>query len=390
MIKKARIAICQEYPLALRGGVSVLVETLLEDLAAHFELVLVSADPSDKIAKSPIGPLLHAHFSWKDSAASAATSRGLADRLAAAGVQLAHLHMGGNYGWGNRIPYQAPMLYLHRQGIPVCTTDHSVMHLLDGFCAVSKPLAFKLALFPLAYAGKMHSLAYTRKELAVSRHNFELLRRWYPGHAHRFGYLYHSRLRVSDRTDSTVPREKTILNVGHLAERKGQHILAEAFARIAPNHPDWTLQLVGPIPEPEPEQVIRAIAAKHGLEKRILLAGSHADVRPWLNRAGIYAQPSLWEALGLALQEAMFQGCAAIGTRVGGIPELITHGQNGLLVPAGDAGEMARALDRLIQNTEERKAFGAAAAKSVVAQGMTREQMVRNHLQLYESLLANR
>ena len=50
-----------------------------------------------------------------------------------------------------------------------------------------------------------------------------------------------------------------------------------------------------------------------------------------MQRAAIYVQPSFWEALGLALQEAMLAGCACIGSRAGGIPELVQHEQNGLL-----------------------------------------------------------
>jgi glycosyltransferase involved in cell wall biosynthesis len=106
-----------------------------------------------------------------------------------------------------------------------------------------------------------------------------------------------------------------------------------------------------------------------------------------MNRAGIYVQPSYAEALGLALQEAMFCGCPGIGTRIGGIPELITHEKNGLLVKAGKPDLMARALERLIADAKLREDFGRAAAASILERGMTQEKMIASHLELYESLL---
>ena len=153
-------------------------------------------------------------------------------------------------------------------------------------------------------------------------------------------------------------REPLIVNVGHLAERKGQEILFRAFALLAAEFPQWKLALVGPDLDGTGLAIARE-AGRLGLAGRVFLVGSVDDPNPWYRRAGIYVQPSHFEALGLALQEALSSGCPAVGTRVGGIPELIEAGRNGLLVAPGDAPALAAALRELIRSPEERARLGA-------------------------------
>src|SRR3954471_16322844 len=112
MANKQKIALCLEYPLALRGGVSVLVEPLLEGLAGRYELVLVSPDTPQDLANSPSGRTIHTHLAWNPDQPSPQTARALARQLADAGVQLAHFHLGGNFGWGNRFPNHSPIAHL--------------------------------------------------------------------------------------------------------------------------------------------------------------------------------------------------------------------------------------------------------------------------------------
>ena len=385
MANRKKIALCLEFPLALRGGVSVLVENLLTGLSDHFELILVSPDKPEDLRDSPFAKFMSGHLAWNPAAVSPATSRQLANQLAASRVDLAHFHSGGNFGWGNRFPGHCPIPYAAKLGIPVCSTVHLVVNALDGFCGPQKPLLFKLVLLPVAWTGKIHVLANLQKEIAVSEHDCAKLRRWYWPLRGRFRVIYHSRIRLNSRP-TPVAREPMILNVGHIAWRKGQGLLAEAFAQIAPRYPDWKLCLVGHVAEREEEDRIRVTAKKYGLEERIIFTGSRDDAFSFMNRAGIYVQPSYAEALGLALQEALFCGCAGIGTRIGGIPELITHGKTGLLVEAGKPALLAQAVETLIANPAMREEYGRAGAAAMVERGMTLEQMVASHVQLYESI----
>jgi glycosyltransferase involved in cell wall biosynthesis len=164
-------------------------------------------------------------------------------------------------------------------------------------------------------------------------------------------------------------------------------VLVEAFAEIAPRHPEWKLCLVGHVAEEAVGRQISEIARRHKLEERIQCVGARDDALDFMNRAGIYVQPSYQEALGLALQEAMFTGCPSIASRVGGIPELIDDQTSGLLVPAGDAGALARSMESLITDAALRERYGRAAAASMLSRDMTEERMAAKYIELYESIL---
>jgi glycosyltransferase involved in cell wall biosynthesis len=385
---KKTIALCLEYPLSMRGGVSVLVETMLPALKDHYKVVLVSPDTQENLARTAVAGCVSKLLFWDPGAVSRATAHRLAGQLAAEGVALAHFHLGGNFGWSNRFPDRCPITHAARLGIPACSTVHLVGGVLDGYCGPQKPFWFKLALLPLAWCSKMRVLRHLRAEIAVSQHDAARLRRWYWPARGKFRVIYHSRLQPSARP-AAAKREPMILNVGHIAARKGQQVLAEAFAQIAPAHPDWKLCLVGHVAEESVGRQIRDIARAHNLEDRIICTGSRDDALDFMNRAGIYVQPSYLEALGLALQEAMAAGCPCIGSRIGGIPELIDDQASGLLVPAGNPRALARALESLISDDGLRERYGHAAAAAIVSKGMTVDQMVARHRELYESILRN-
>jgi glycosyltransferase involved in cell wall biosynthesis len=97
--------------------------------------------------------------------------------------------------------------------------------------------------------------------------------------------------------------------------------------------------------------------------------------------------PSLYEGLGLSLQEALFQGCACVASRVGGIPELIEDGVNGLLVPPRDTNALAAGLDRLINDDVLRRTLSERAPMSMLQKGMNAKQMVRRYTVLYQGIL---
>lgn len=381
--RRPTVALCLEYPLKLHGGVSVLVSELLDGLERHFDLVLVSPDEPESVA----GLAILRHIRWNPRESSRAASRGLADELKTTGVDLAHFHFGGNYGWGSRSPGTCPIPYVARAGIAVCSTVHLVVSLLDGYCGPQKPLWFKLALLPVAWAGKASVLHAVRAEVAVSQHDLRKLQHWYFPFRSRFRQIYHSRIHPTPPAPP-LERRKIILNAGHIARRKGQPVLAEAFTRIAPHHPEWELWLVGDALEQSAEQTIRDMARGHGLEDRIRLPGSRDDVFKLMREAAIYVQPSFWEALGLALQEAMFCGCACVGSRAGGIPELIEHEKTGLLFEPGNSAELGHRLEQLIGARDLRDQLAAAARDSILSRGMTAGQMIESHLQLYRHMLA--
>jgi glycosyltransferase involved in cell wall biosynthesis len=376
-----KIALGLEYPLQLRGGVGVLVETLIQGLAGRCEIVLVSPDE-----EGFTHPGICDHVRWNPRPASQAASRKLANKLADLGVSIAHLHLGGNYGWGSRLPGQSPFPYLKQRGIAGITTIHVALAITDGYCDPRKPLWFKLGLLPVAWLGKMDVLRSVRREIVISQAGCRKLRRWYWPLRNRIRYLYHSRIAAREPVRAGGERDKVVLAVGHLAFRKGQHTLTEAFAKIASAHPEWKLLLVGPDAGDGCRSRIEEIITAQKLGKRVLLLGSREDTMDLMSRAAIFAQPSVFEGLPLALQEAMFCGCACVSTDVLGNNELISDGATGVLTPSGDAAGLAQALERLIREPGRRTSLGAAAAASIIQRDMTAAKMVEHHLELYRML----
>lgn len=366
----------------------MLVRELAVHLARDFHLVLVSPDEREAIDEFLLAGRFLGHVRWDPALVGRERARALADELKEMGVELAHFHCGGSYGWGMRQIGTCPIPYLSRRGICCVTTVHSVGHIFDGYCGPQKPFLFKLALLPFAWLGKMHVLAHTSAEIAVSRHNERELRGRYGLLRNKYTLIYHSRLSVVDPI-SDAARAPIILNVGHLSSRKGQVLLAEAFARVAGRHPEWKLHFAGPDYDGQIAPAINSIAEKAGLSSRLVCLGQRNDAQTLMRTAGVYVQPSTEEALGLALQEALFEGCPSIGTTAGGIPELITDGDNGRLVSKGDVEALAGALDELMTDESLRKRFGERGRSSIIGRGMSSEAMVRNHLALYRRLLGN-
>jgi len=379
------IAQCTEYSIQSFGGTEVLVATLIRQLSPHCKIVLVSNDESETINRSEFSSLIEAHIPWRPEAASQEATRNLIHQLRAQHVDLVHFHFGGNYGWGNRMLNRCPLLGVHRAGIPCISTNHGAFALLDGYCASWRPLWLKLALLPAAWLSKMQVVWNVETEVAVSQHDLRNLQTWYWPLRRKFRQIYHSKIRRDETPPAACPREKTILCVGTIGPRKGQTLLVQAFEKIATRYPDWNLVLAGRGAEPSLVEEIEAIRIHSHLEHRIRHVEDLSDqaIAELMRTSEIFAMPSLLEGLGLSLQEALFYGCACVGSRVGGIPELIDNGANGLLVSPGNADELAVALDRLISDAALRHRLRARAPSSILEKGMTAEQMVKNYEALY-------
>jgi glycosyltransferase involved in cell wall biosynthesis len=125
----------------------------------------------------------------------------------------------------------------------------------------------------------------------------------------------------------------------------------------------------------------------HPAQPRIHLLGAHHHPLELMAQASVFVQPSLEEALGLALQEAIFQGCPAVGTRIGGIPEVIDEGRTGLLVAPASVKEMVTALASLMFDETMRAKMGGTGRDAIARKGMLKSAMIENHRALYLELL---
>lgn len=142
-------------------------------------------------------------------------------------------------------------------------------------------------------------------------------------------------------------RDPLLLVVGNLYPVKGHDVFIRALECLQRLHPEleWTAAIAGRGGE---EAALRALAAQLGVEKRVHFLGFREDVPDLLAAASLLAIPSRREEHPLALLEAMFAGVPVVATRVGGIPEVVTHRSTGLLVPSGAPEAMASSIARLL------------------------------------------
>lgn len=382
-----KIALCLEYPINQFGGTEVLVTELITGLAVRHEIVLVSNESAESAKKSSVGNLIREHISWNPEIISPEFSLQLAENLARKKVDLVHFHLGGSFGWNVRDFRKSPITHTVRRGLPCLSTNHGAFSIFDGYCGPQRSLFVKAALFFPAWFSKQFVVSRLRCEVTVSQHDYHAVRRWYPLVRRKFRQIYHSRIHEKSVGPVNARRRKTILCVGTVGARKGQWVLAEAFAALAPSYPEWDLVLIGRMGSDLLSQRVREVAAKTSQQIKLLGECHDRDVERWLAEAAIFAMPSFQEGLGLSLQEALYYGCACVGSRVGGIPDLIDDGDNGLLVEVGNVGQLKNALQKLMSDDGLRTRLSARARPSVLEKEMTAEKMVAKYEALYDQIL---
>lgn len=163
--------------------------------------------------------------------------------------------------------------------------------------------------------------------------------------------------------DHLAKKDKyTITCVGRLTGRtKRQHLLIEAFAKLAEGHPDWQVKLWGDTYDKPYVASLRSKIKKYGLEKQVFLCGTTKDMDAVWKETDIFAFPSHHEGFPLALSEAMSCGIPAVGYRsCPAVNELIQSGKTGLLVEEG-ASALAEGLKKLMESPVLRERFGKNA-----------------------------
>lgn len=168
----------------------------------------------------------------------------------------------------------------------------------------------------------------------------------------------------------------TIGTVSVLRPEKGIDLLIDAAA-IA----QVPLQIVGSGSEQEALEQ----QARHN-KVSCQFTPATRDVEELYRRLSIFVLPSRTEALSNSLMEAMASGCCVIASRVGGSPELVRHGETGLLFDAGNAADLAVQIQRAIHNADERRAMSQAASQ-FIRTSFTIERAAQCLTGLYRGLL---
>ena len=122
-----------------------------------------------------------------------------------------------------------------------------------------------------------------------------------------------------------------------------------------------------------------------GIADNVRFLGWRSDVNKIMGCFDIFVLPSMNEGMGRVLVEAMAAGLPIVASRVGGIPDLVKHGENGLLVPPADAGALEQAISDLLSDKAKRKRMGEAGKK--MCRPYSAEAMVEQIDDLYKNLL---
>jgi glycosyltransferase involved in cell wall biosynthesis len=154
-----------------------------------------------------------------------------------------------------------------------------------------------------------------------------------------------------------APEDLVVGTLGRLFEpKKGLRIFIDAAVAVAARAPRARFVVAGE----GPARAELEMRARHaGLGPRLIFAGARRDVPVLLSAYDLFVQPSLWEGFGLTVVEAMAVGRPVVASQVGGIPEIVRHGRDGLLVAPGDAGALADAIVDLLDDPERRARFAA-------------------------------
>lgn len=174
--------------------------------------------------------------------------------------------------------------------------------------------------------------------------------------------------------------------VSKLWEGKGHVLLLEAFKELKKEMKDAFLVIVG---EGDLYDKLVRIANRNGLSDSVLFTGFQLDVSEIIATFDVAVLPSFFEGMGRVLLESMAMGKPVVASRVGGIPDLVEHGVNGLLVTPGDTQELADALQKILNDKKLAQRLGKVGQKRVKEQ-FSADVMVQSIEKVYREFLTKK
>jgi len=183
--------------------------------------------------------------------------------------------------------------------------------------------------------------------------------------------------------ESRRSKAKVVLCVARLVPEKDHETLITAFSLVAARHPEAELWLVGEGPR---QQAIRRLADGLQFSPRLRFLPGQLDLLPILRQSSILALSSVEEGLPNVVLEAMAVGLPVVATGVGGLPEVVKHGETGWLVAPKDAVALAEAMDHLLADDAMRSTFGQAGRRRAESR-FSVAAMVQQHEETFLRLL---
>lgn len=177
---------------------------------------------------------------------------------------------------------------------------------------------------------------------------------------------------------------KVFICPARLVTIKGQHVLLEALAQLKSVRTDWECWLVG---DGANRVEFEALTGRLGLNEHVVFLGDRADVPQLLRLADVFVMASLQDNLPYAVMEAQLAGKPCVVSNAGGIPEMVAHGETGLVSEVGDVSGLAYHLRLMVEDDAQRISMGDTA-KARAVDMWSAERMTSETKALYESVLA--
>lgn len=187
---------------------------------------------------------------------------------------------------------------------------------------------------------------------------------------------------MSSRVGANIPPGAFLAGtIAELHPNKGLEYAIEALAKLVPKNPNLYYIILG---NGQEKKHLRALIERYKLHHRVYLAGFVKDAARYLKALDLFILPSTTEALGYALLEAGLAELPVIATRVGGNPEIITDKETGVLVPSQDSQRLARAIEQMIKEPQQRMDFGVALHRKVL-NDFTLDRSISQTISLYRA-----
>jgi glycosyltransferase involved in cell wall biosynthesis len=276
----------------------------------------------------------------------------------------------------------------------------SIGHINDTYAADVQPLAYyrehyadwrtRWAYYRVVHAAERRTLRCLSAVVANSRYTARIIQKQYGITSDKM-HVCHKSVEPSQYAPAlairaeTVPHPPRVLFVGGNMQRKGLPTLIQAAPSVAQVVPDVEFWVAG---RDAAQAAMESLCESLGVRARFQFLGlkPQGELLALYAQSDAFAMPSLTEAFGVVFLEAMACGLPVVGTRVGGVPEIVRDGENGLLVPPDDPPALAEALIRLLTNPALRERMAASGLHT--AQAFSVDAMMDCTYGVYRAALA--